>query len=294
MSVHFLRELTALPRAAYESVGHFEAELARLFRARRCFALHTDRLSNVGAWACIRVGGQELIVARKEDGAIRAYANRCIHNGDAILERGTHGNSRLIRCPHHGWTYGLDGALMAGPGFNTSGRATVPRLPEISSAVIGSLLIVGPESRDGMAAAGTPGSDIGAHDDDLTLRVDAMSVRANWKFVVGALCRRGWTYALPNLAMRPVDAGTALARIEPLGPGLTSLEVGWHVFRAEPEAAGVDWAALISEMQRVEVEQPSGETHASVILTTALESAEQVIRRAEGAGGLYRPLSDGL
>ncbi|MFQ6538818.1 MULTISPECIES: aromatic ring-hydroxylating oxygenase subunit alpha [Aphanothece] len=44
----------------------------------------------------------------------RAYLNRCPHRGVALLEPAAASRAcRRLVCPYHGWTYGLDGQLLA-------------------------------------------------------------------------------------------------------------------------------------------------------------------------------------
>jgi nitrite reductase/ring-hydroxylating ferredoxin subunit len=285
----FSEVLSELPPAALDSNAHFQAEIARFFRVRRCFALHTDRLPRVGSRICLRVAGQEIIAVRSEPEAVRLFANRCLHNGDAILPQGSHGNSHLIRCPHHGWTYGLDGSLLAGPGFSTSGRSVIPHLPELSSSTIGSLIIVGPDAQrvinvsfPNLSTSSRPG-------------IETVVVRSNWKFAVDALCRAGWTYSLPNLAVLVEEEGLRLVRLEPLAPDATALEF------LGPEPAGVqgiaqkpEFAELTGALAETEARQPAVGSSSGEVVLGAFEPVEEAIGRAEASGGFYRPLSEGL
>jgi Rieske 2Fe-2S family protein len=52
------------------------------------------------------------------DGAdVRMFANTCRHRGHELLPDAGSSDRRRIMCPYHAWTYGLDGALAAAPGF---------------------------------------------------------------------------------------------------------------------------------------------------------------------------------
>jgi phenylpropionate dioxygenase-like ring-hydroxylating dioxygenase large terminal subunit len=46
---------------------------------------------------------------------VRAFYNVCRHRGSQLVERET--NCKVIRCPYHGWGYGLDGTLLGTPYF---------------------------------------------------------------------------------------------------------------------------------------------------------------------------------
>ncbi len=58
-----------------------------------------------------------LIVARGEDGEIRAFHNVCLHRGSKICwqKNGAIGSTAAFRCPYHDFTYGLDGKLIYVP-----------------------------------------------------------------------------------------------------------------------------------------------------------------------------------
>ncbi|CAA6670350.1 unnamed protein product [Spirodela intermedia] len=50
------------------------------------------------------------VVCRDAEGRLRAFHNVCRHHA-SLLARGT-GRKLCFVCPYHGWTYGLDGALL--------------------------------------------------------------------------------------------------------------------------------------------------------------------------------------
>lgn len=55
-----------------------------------------------------------VVVVRGRDGALRAFVNACKHRGHPVcLDAGNH---KVLSCPYHGWTYGLDGRLRGAPG----------------------------------------------------------------------------------------------------------------------------------------------------------------------------------
>src|SRR5581483_4629420 len=48
-------------------------------------------------------------------GSVRAMLNVCRHRGARLLLE-EHGScQRMMRCPYHSWSYGLDGALLGAP-----------------------------------------------------------------------------------------------------------------------------------------------------------------------------------
>jgi Rieske 2Fe-2S family protein len=81
--------------------------------ARNWFlAGHVSELAEPGDFKVLKVARESVIIVRGSDGVIKAFANVCRHRGSLVcLER--RGNSRKFACPYHGWTYDMDGKLIA-------------------------------------------------------------------------------------------------------------------------------------------------------------------------------------
>jgi choline monooxygenase len=54
--------------------------------------------------------GESIVVVRDERGKLGAFHNSCRHRGSRIVDPGC-GSTHSLRCPYHGWSYGLDGTL---------------------------------------------------------------------------------------------------------------------------------------------------------------------------------------
>jgi Rieske 2Fe-2S family protein len=105
---------STLPRAAYWDDAFFERERRAIFWDQWFYAGRADRLSEPGAYAVLDVAGESVIVVRDRDGRLHGHLNLCRHRGSRLLcgdgvQRGA------IRCPYHGWSYSLDGTLVATP-----------------------------------------------------------------------------------------------------------------------------------------------------------------------------------
>ena len=48
----------------------------------------------------------------------KTQGNQCRHRGHELLDAGTGSNARALKCPYHGWVYGLDGTLKGAPRYN--------------------------------------------------------------------------------------------------------------------------------------------------------------------------------
>jgi len=116
------RDGFGLEAELYRAPAVFAEELARIFRRHWLFVGHSCEVPNRGDFFTWQIGEDPLIVARGEDGAIRALHNVCRHRGSLICEREQGHASRLV-CPYHAWTYGLDGRLLNAPGLNGLDRS---------------------------------------------------------------------------------------------------------------------------------------------------------------------------
>lgn len=94
------------------------AELERQMVFGRTWQLvaRVDQVAEPGAFVTAEVAGEPLLVVRGEDDRLRAFYNVCRHHAAAVVTEPA-GCAALLRCPYHGWTYALDGALKAVPEF---------------------------------------------------------------------------------------------------------------------------------------------------------------------------------
>src|SRR3954467_920020 len=69
-----------------------------------------DQVAQPGQYVTGEVGGEPIVVVRGHDGVLRAFFNVCRHHAAAVMTE-CEGRADRLRCPYHGWTYGLDGAL---------------------------------------------------------------------------------------------------------------------------------------------------------------------------------------
>jgi glycine betaine catabolism A len=106
---------TTLPGRYYTSPEIFAREQERIFSRRWVCVGRGADLARPGDYACPRIAGESLIAVRGKDDRARAFYNVCRHRGTRICtdERGHVAGG--LTCPYHGWTYGLDGALLGAP-----------------------------------------------------------------------------------------------------------------------------------------------------------------------------------
>lgn len=101
------------PVAAYSDPARAQLERERLFRGQPLLMGMSCRLPNPGDYLAEEIAGVPVLLARGQDGMLRAFANICRHRG-APVATGC-GQARVFACPYHGWTYGLDGKLAGIP-----------------------------------------------------------------------------------------------------------------------------------------------------------------------------------
>jgi len=94
-----------------------EGVLARSWQ----FAGHVSQIPEIGDYFTFRIAGEHLFCIRGKDGAIRAFYNVCQHRAHELVQGS--GNTKLIVCPYHAWSYELSGGLRGGPNI-----ASVPGL----------------------------------------------------------------------------------------------------------------------------------------------------------------------
>jgi anthranilate 1,2-dioxygenase large subunit len=89
----------------------YKAELDRVFLGPTWqFLCLADELPNPGDYKTTFLGETPVIVARGQDGQIHAMVNRCAHRGNLVcLKR--QGNTDLLTCVYHSWSYDLEGNL---------------------------------------------------------------------------------------------------------------------------------------------------------------------------------------
>jgi Rieske 2Fe-2S family protein len=103
----------SLPREAYWDAEYFAREQRAIFWDQWFCVGRVEQVGEIGAYRELDVAGESVILIRDRNGLV-AHLNFCRHRGSRLLcgEGVVRG---AIRCPYHGWAYGLDGRLIATP-----------------------------------------------------------------------------------------------------------------------------------------------------------------------------------
>ena len=101
---------------AYTSKAFAERELKNLWPKVWQFACREEHLPNPNDSYVYDIGPYSVLIVRQPDGGLKAFINACKHRG-MQLQDASAGTIRLrtIRCPFHGWSWGLDGRLLQIP-----------------------------------------------------------------------------------------------------------------------------------------------------------------------------------
>ncbi|MEJ8810080.1 SRPBCC family protein [Variovorax ureilyticus] len=107
-------EPASSPVERYIDPVRYQREIEMLFRRYPLALCPSASLPNEGDSLAIDVAGLPLLVVRGADGRIHAFVNACRHRGARLRPPGA-SSQRVLVCPYHSWTYGLDGALRGRP-----------------------------------------------------------------------------------------------------------------------------------------------------------------------------------
>jgi len=177
----------SLDRRFYTDPEIYALELERIIYRNWILAGHQSQLPNPGNFKVFDVAGESAIIVRGTDGALKGFANVCRHRGSLVcLDQAGHADK--FACPYHGWTYDIDGKLIAARNMPEDFDMAAHGLNPLSVDIIHGLIFV--------CFADTPPSLEGARRDlaepmamfdSENLKVAAQKtyeIPANWKLAI--------------------------------------------------------------------------------------------------------------
>ena len=183
-------EATTLPPWCYTSPEFYRAEVEHMFMKVWNFLGRADRIPKAGDHFSVDYAGVPLIVLRDRDGTVKAYANSCRHRGARLIEGEmlqSIASTRGLKCPYHGWVYGLGGDLKGCPGmeqttgFDKSQYGLVP----VRLEMWGGFMFVNFDDKAEplLKYLGNLPQDLAAYDCEnlVTTRVVVHEIECNWK-----------------------------------------------------------------------------------------------------------------
>ena len=98
-----------LPSRYYLDPDIYEKEKLKILYCTWQYAGHASQVANIGDYLTLKIGDENLIIIRTEDGELKGFFNVCRHRAHRLLE--DKGNVKSITCPYHAWNYSIDGEL---------------------------------------------------------------------------------------------------------------------------------------------------------------------------------------
>ena len=130
-----------LPNSTYVSEEFYRLEVARLYHNHWVAIGFADQARNPGDLAPLELCGAPLLLVRDQHDACRVFHNVCPYDGCLAVIEPQFGRSEIVT-PYHGWTYALDGELLAAPFWSGDPRTDPSALEgrdvdlcEVASAV---------------------------------------------------------------------------------------------------------------------------------------------------------------
>jgi phenylpropionate dioxygenase-like ring-hydroxylating dioxygenase large terminal subunit len=168
------------PTDHYRSEDRLAAEL-EFFKSVPTAFCPSTALVKPGDYIARTAAGTPLIVVRGHDKTVRAFKNACRHRGAELAEG--KGCAGAFVCPYHGWSYGLDGALLGIPhedGFPDINKLE-QGLVEVTAIETKGIIFVCQNESGLNAAEMLTGVPDALAPDQIIFAENELIVEANWK-----------------------------------------------------------------------------------------------------------------
>jgi choline monooxygenase len=111
-----LSEASTIPAPWYVDPRVAALEGSAVFAKTWQMVGRSDDVEKPGQFITTNLAGEPIVVVRGSDNILRAFYNVCRHHAAAVVTESC-GQTSILRCPYHGWSYGLDGSLKGMPEF---------------------------------------------------------------------------------------------------------------------------------------------------------------------------------
>jgi phenylpropionate dioxygenase-like ring-hydroxylating dioxygenase large terminal subunit len=111
-----LNEASTPPASWYSDPRILELERHTVFSRSWQLGGRLDQVRESGRYVSFEVAGEPVVVVRGNDKVLRGFFNVCRHHAATVMTE-PEGKTENLRCPYHGWTYNLEGALILAPEF---------------------------------------------------------------------------------------------------------------------------------------------------------------------------------
>ncbi len=131
----------SLDQCFYTDPDIYALELERIIYRNWILAGHQSQLPNPGDFKVLDVAGESAIIVRGTNGSLKGFANVCRHRGSLVC-LAHEGHADKFACPYHGWTYDIDGKLIAARNMPEDFDMAAHGLNPVSVDVIHGLIFV--------------------------------------------------------------------------------------------------------------------------------------------------------
>jgi choline monooxygenase len=185
-----LAKASTIPSRWYLDPAFLDRERERIFHRTWQWVGRAEDVSRAGDYFAAEVLGEPIVVVRDLDSELRGLSNVCRHRAALIAEG--KGSGKLLQCPYHGWTYGLDGKLRRAPEMEGAEDFDVEnvclpkvRVEEWAPLVFANLSSSGPSFRETAPAIAEEVERAGFPIERMRFRERReYLVEANWKIYV--------------------------------------------------------------------------------------------------------------
>lgn len=101
----------------YTDPAVYKAEQFGVLARTWQYAGHASQLKNIGDYFCFDIAGESLFCIKTRDDEIKGFYNVCQHRAHQLIKG--EGNTQLLVCPYHAWSYELSGELRNGPNIKS-------------------------------------------------------------------------------------------------------------------------------------------------------------------------------
>ncbi|HKR59390.1 MAG TPA: Rieske (2Fe-2S) protein, partial [Pyrinomonadaceae bacterium] len=112
-----LENASTIPSSWYTDTRLYELEQETVFSRSWQLAARVDQLRDPGQYVTCEIGNEPIVTVCGNDRQVRGFFNVCRHHAAAVMTDPA-GTAPHLRCPYHGWTYSLEGALKGAPDFS--------------------------------------------------------------------------------------------------------------------------------------------------------------------------------
>lgn len=176
-----------LPPETYTSQSLYKSERLQVFSKFWQFVGTTNGLEAPGAYRVVTIANTSVVLIRQQNLELKGFINICRHRSGPLVSG--EGQTKILQCKYHGWTYDLDGKLKGSPEFQNNGSFAREncRLPEVKVAHWGSFLFaaispaVSFEEWYAPILKAFPGKSVEGYS---VFHQQSYSVQANWKIYV--------------------------------------------------------------------------------------------------------------